>query len=86
MELKKQLIKREIAGDFILVPVGDTVSSTTGLFILNELGAFIWDLLPQVDTEEQLLEAVLREYDADPAEARGDIAEFLAELRKLQIL
>ena len=47
MEIKKELIKRDIAGDTVLVPVGKTVMENNGLFILNELGAFIWDMLPE---------------------------------------
>ena len=42
MIIKKELIKREIAGDTILVPVGKTVFDANGLFVLNEIGAFIW--------------------------------------------
>ena len=47
MKIKKELIKREIAGDTILVPVGQTVYDANGLFVMNELAAFIWDLLPR---------------------------------------
>lgn len=46
MKIKKELIKREIAGDCILVPVGKSTLESNGLFALNELGAFIWDILP----------------------------------------
>ena len=50
---KKELIKRDIAGDTVLVPVGKTVMENNGLFILNELGAFIWDMLPELGSEEE---------------------------------
>ena len=63
MTIKKELIKREIAGDTILVPVGKTVFDSNGLFALNELGAFIWDLLPKAETAEEICDAVLAEYD-----------------------
>ncbi len=86
MVIKKELIKREIAGDVILVPVGKTVLESNGLFVLNELGAFIWDRLPQIEQEQELLQQVLAEYEVDEATARADIAEFLAQLRKLDIL
>ena len=49
MIIKKELIKREIAGDTILVPVGSTVYDSNGLFVLNELASFIWDLIPSRD-------------------------------------
>lgn len=86
MEIKKELIKRSIAGDTVLVPVGRTVYDANGLFILNELGDFLWERLPDAENEEQLLCAVLDEYEVDPDTARRDIAAFTAKLRELEIL
>ena len=86
MEFKKTLIKRNVAGDHILVPTGKTILNTTGLFVLNEVGAFIWDLIPTVDTEAQILEAVLQEFDVPAQEAEKDIADFLAQLKQMEIL
>lgn len=86
MIIKKELIKRDIAGDIILVPVGKTVYDANGLFVLNELGAFIWDILPKAETEAQILEAVLNEYEVTAGEAEKDIAEFLNKLRKMEII
>ena len=86
MKIKKELLKREIAGETILVPVGKTVYDSHGLFALNELGSFLWDLLPEAENEEALLAAVLREYEVDEATARTDILEFLDKLREMGIL
>jgi hypothetical protein len=86
MQIKKELIKREIAGETILVPVGKSVYDANGLFVMNELGAFIWDLLPQVQTEEEICRAVLEEYDAAAEEVARDVAEFLETLRKMEVL
>ena len=86
MEIKKELIKRTIADDVILVPVGKTVLSSNGLFVLNELGGFLWDLLPGARDAEELLQRVLQEYDVDEATARADIEEFLNALRSMDIL
>ena len=86
MVIKKDLIKREIAGDVLLVPVGKTVYDSNGLYVLNELGNFLWDLLPQVNSREELCQAVLQEYEVSEEEARKDIAEFLEQLRAMNIL
>lgn len=86
MIIKKELIKREIAGDTILVPVGQTVLDSNGLFVLNELGSFLWDRLPDAEDEEALLQAVLAEYEVTREVARADIREFLDNLRKLGII
>ena len=86
MEIKKELIKREIAGDTILVPVGKTVLDSNGLFVLNELGAFLWDRMPDVQDSDALLAAVLEEYEVSAEEAAQDIAAFLERLRQLEII
>ena len=86
MIIKKELIKREIAGDTILVPVGKTVLDSNGLFVLNELGAFIWDLLPEVEDEESICKAILAEYEVSAEETAKDVAEFMAMLRKMEII
>lgn len=86
MIVKKELIKREIAGDTILVPVGKTVYDSNGLFVLNELGAFIWDLLPNVETEKEILQAVLAEYEVSQEEAAKDIVGFMDKLKQMNII
>lgn len=86
MKIRKQLVKRTIAGDVILVPVGDASLELKGLLTLNETGERMWDLLPQCETEEALVRQMLEEYEVDEATLRADMAEFLAELRRLEIL
>lgn len=86
MIIKKELIKRDIAGDTILVPVGKSVYDANGLFVLNELGAFLWDRLPSTESEADLCRAVLEEYEVSEAQAAADIREFLDKLRGMQII
>ena len=86
MRVIKQLIKREIAGDVILVPVGRTVLENNGLFILNEVSADIWDMLNQGKDFEQIVQTLAETYDADPETIRADTEEFLANLEKMGIL
>lgn len=86
MENKKELIKRDVAGDTILVPVGKTVYKSNGWFILNGMGSFLWDLLPQAASEDDLLQAVLERNDVSAETDARDIAVFLEKLRQMNIL
>ena len=95
MNIRKQLVKRNIAGDVILVPVGDASLEIKGLLTLNETGELLWDALPEAADEaalpeaadEAALTAVLQaEYDVDDATARRDVGDFLAKLRELQVI
>jgi len=62
------------------------VLDSNGLFVLNELGTFIWDLLPEVEDEESICKAILAEYEVSAEEATKDVAEFMAMLRKMEII
>jgi hypothetical protein len=86
MKIKKELIRRELAGEIFLVPVGQTVYESNGLYAMTELGGFLWDLLPDAQDVDDLVKAVLAEYEVDEATARADIQEFLKKLEMLEIL
>lgn len=86
MIIKKELIKRQIAGETVLVPVGKAIYDANGLFVMNELAAFIWDLLPNVETVEEICKAVLQEYDTTQEVVKQDVEEFLERLRQMDIL
>lgn len=86
MIIRKKLLKREIAGESFLVPLGKTVYDANGLFVLTELGAFIWDLLPEAENEEEILKRILEEYEVDADTAKKDLEEFLNKLRTMGII
>ena len=86
MNIRKQLVKRNIAGDVILVPVGDASLEIKGLLTLNETGELLWDALPEAADEAALTEVLQAEYDVDDATARRDVGDFLAKLRELQVI
>lgn len=79
-------MKREIGGEFFLVPLGKTVYETNGLFFLSELAAFIWDKIPEAETETDIVNAVLAEYEVDEETAKKDVADFIAKLKEMNIL
>jgi len=86
MKIKKQLIKREIAGDVILVPVGKTVLENNGLFILNEVSSDIWDLLNLNKSLDEIVAVLVESYDAPEEVIRRDTVEFLETLGKQGII
>ena len=86
MKLKHEFVLREVAGETLLVPVGRSTLSLNGMLVLNESGRFLWQRLPEADSEEALTEALLAEYEVDRSTARQDVRSFLEALRKLEIL
>lgn len=86
MKIRKELLKREIAGESFLVPLGKTTYKANGLYALTDLGAFIWELLPEAENEEEILKKILSEYEVDESTAKADLTEFIEKLRKMDIL
>ena len=80
MKVDKEFVLREIAGDYVIIPIGRTVLSFNGLITVNEIGAFLWNLLQEDVTKEELVAKVLDEYEVDEETAREDIQEFLDTL------
>ena len=80
MKIEKEYVLREIAGDHIIIPVGTTVLEFNGLITVNEVGVFLWKMLQEEVTMEELVQAVLKEYDVEEEVAREDIQEFLDKL------
>jgi len=49
---------------------------------LDEVGSFVWALLREPRTPEQLADAVAAEFDVDPSAALRDLGPFLDSLRE----
>ena len=86
MKVNDHLILREIAGEYILIPVGERVNTFRGIMSLNGSGLLLWQKLQQDCTEEELIAAVLETYDVDPETAAKDVREFLDQLAQADVL
>lgn len=86
MKINKEYVLREIAGDYIIIPIGSTALEFNGLITVNEVGVTLWKMLQEEVTLDDLVQGVLAEYDVSEEVAREDIQEFLDELVKGGIL
>lgn len=71
MKLKYEFKTMEIVDELVAVPTGDSALEFRGAIQLNGVAADILEQLKNDTTEEQVIEALLKEYDA----SREDIAE-----------
>lgn len=86
MKIKNEYIMRNIAGDDVLVPIGKTVTDFNGLIILNEMAKFIWEKMIEVESEDELLNCILDEYEVEKDVAKADLDEFLNILKENNII
>lgn len=58
-----------------------------GLFFpLDEVASLIWDMIDGVSTIDDIVQAILKEYDVDAETARRDAEAFIAELADLHLI
>ena len=86
MKIKEGYILREVAGSNIVVPIGNAQVRFNGIMTLNDVGTFIWKLLENGADKQQILQAVLDEYDVDSDRAEHDIAIYLEKLRSKDLI
>ena len=77
---------REVAGSHVVVPTGKAALDFSGVITLNETGAFLWKQLAGDKTEQELVIALLDEYDIDEARAKEDISAFVNKLKAADLL
>ncbi len=82
----KRFVLRKVAGENILVPVGNTALTFNGLVTLNESGAFLWKHMEKKQDEGRAGTEVLQEYEVSEEQARLDIGQFLTYLAKAGVL
>ena len=61
LKATREFVLREIAGEHILIPVGETAQKLHGMLNLSESGLLLWNTLQEERTEEELVEALLEE-------------------------
>lgn len=86
MKINSEFVLRTIAGDKVIVPTGGASQYFNGLITLNEVGAFIWEKVNEVQSREEIVEAILEEFEVDEKTARKDVNGFLDMLKEEYIL
>ena len=83
MKINPDFVLRNIADEYIIVPVGEAASRLKSFIAVNELGAFIFRQLENDCEAEDIINAVLAEYDTEGADIREDCTEFIDSLKSI---
>lgn len=73
-------ILRKIAGDNVLISVGDGVASFSGIISLNESAKTMWECLQIGATESDLINSLCDAYEVSQEHACEDVKNVLSIL------
>ena len=86
MQIKKDFTIQKVGSSYVAVAVGESSKNFHGMIRLNETGAFLWKLMAEKDcSEEDLVNAILAEYDVDRATVEADVGRIVANLAENHI-
>ena len=86
MKIKDGYMLRDVAGYYVVVPVGDAALDFNGMINLNETGALLWKILSDGADAETLVSALLAEYDVTPDIAKRDVEGFIIKMREANLI
>ncbi len=86
MKIKDGFVVRKIANQFMAVPIGARAKELHGMIGLNETAAFLWELLEEERTVEELASLLYNEYDISEEKALETVNRFGALLEKEGVL
>lgn len=81
MKRSKDFIKRKIGTQYVIVAVGAATKKFNGMISVNSTGSFIWDQLEQSMTMEELVDAILQNYEIDAETATAHATQFVNTLK-----
>lgn len=81
MKRSSGFLMRQVAGRYVLAPVGETVKTFSGMITMNATGKFLWDLMEQDQTVDTLAQALVDAYEVEFEKAKEDVIKFLDPLK-----
>lgn len=84
MRVSQNFVLREIAGDILLIPVGQT--ELRGMIQLDPLSRLIYQAAQAGREPEEILRQILAEYEVEEGRAREDLDAALTKMREIGIL
>ena len=86
MKINPLFVLREIADEYMVIPLGEEAERIHGILVLNQTGAFLWKLLESEQTEAGLLDALTAEFNVETDTAKDDISSFLSKIKEIGCL
>ena len=80
MKIREGFLLRNVAGNNVVVPIGQATLDFNGMMSLNETVAFIFSKMLDGTTKEQLIEDLISEYEVERKIAQKDVDDFIKKV------
>jgi hypothetical protein len=80
------VVTRKTGNEYILVPITNNIADMNSVYTLNETGAFIWEQIDGIRDVEEIIFALITEYDIDFDTASKDLFSYINNMSKYLII
>jgi hypothetical protein len=80
------MVVRKTGNEYVIIPVSNNIADMDSVFTINETGAFLWEMIDGEKNVEEMINALVSEYEIDYQTALNDVSEFLEQMRKFLVI
>ncbi len=81
MKLKEGFVLRKVSGQTVVLPTGGDLDLNM-MIKLNDTGRFLWELLEKGAETEEMVSAMLQEYDIEEENAKEYVEQFVQKVKE----
>lgn len=86
MKIRSGFVLRNVVDEYMVMPTGENIEKYDGAVVMNAVSAFVFQQLENGISRDDLLTAIVNEFDVDEATAAADLDELLAQFGKMGLL
>lgn len=79
-------VQREVAGEYILVPIKRNLNDSNSIYVLNLTGAQIWKQFDGTKSVQQIQETLRNEFEVEEAVLDQDLSTLCKDLLSIEAI
>ena len=86
MKKINEFMLREIAGEFVAVPVGAATQNFNGMITMTETAAFLYEHIEEAGSFQELIDLLRSEYEVDEETAGRDVVYLINQMLQMGMI
>jgi len=79
-------VQRDVAGEFLLIPIKRQLTDVNSLYVLNETGAALWRRIDGRHSVQEIIKDLSEEYDVTVEQLEQDFNVLIEELLSIKAI
>lgn len=86
MRISEGFVLREVAGQAVVIAVGETSEKFHGMINLNDTGKCIWQGIQEGMSEKEIVKKITDQYEVDLERAENDVKQMIQKMHEVGVI